>query len=435
MSSREWNNLMRALENQLCILLVGPALSGSTVKNVYEPYTEQLAQSLAEEMDKEKLPFDPDSNQNLAYIAQIYNGVPNATELDAAYFAQTFYQKITVPGDALLALAKLPISLVINTTPDDLVVQAFRQAGKFNVNSAFYNYRRPVDFNFDRPTADKPLVYNLFGSSKTPESLVLTAANQLDFIGKVMRGDPPIPPKLLQELDSTKTYLFVGFDWRQWHLQLLLRALQFGQESAMLAPAFPDYSLSRSAKEIYSSLFKKIAFVDDHIEQFVGELSNQFKPAAAAPTGQGKRIFVSSHPAEDNLKTGLLAQLKVLEQIGKATFWHDGLVKFGEDKATAIQKELAAAEIVLILVSAEYLADDNLRLTELLPAIAQQRTAGKKVIPIILEPSGWQNMPELTQCYPILPDPGNEPGKAITTWQNLDAAFSNVVEKLKGILG
>lgn len=435
MSTREWNNLMSALENQLCILLVGPAMSGSVINKIYEPFTDQLATALALELEKEKLNFDPDSRQNLAYIAQTYNGVPNATELDAAFFAQSFYKKINQPSEALLRLAKLPFSLVINTTPDDLMTEAFRQVGKFGVKTTFYNYRRPTDFNFERPTADKPLVYNLFGSTTQPESLVLTAANQLDFIGKVMRGDPPIPHKLLQEFDNTKTFLFVGFDWREWHLQLLLRTLQLSSESPMLSPFFADYTLSRTAKEIYSSLFKKMSFVDDSLEQFVGELATQFQPAAPSDQPKtGKKIFLSAHVADNKLTTDLLGHLKILEQTGKATLWHEALLAAGENKETSTQTALEAAEIVVALISSEYLADDNLRMTQLLPAIAQRRTTGKKVVPVILEPCAWDSMPELTQLHPILPNDGSQPGKAITTWANADQAFLNVVEKLKELL-
>lgn len=434
MSTREWNNLLRALENQLCVLLIGPAAAGSVQNGAFDPYTDQLARQIASELEKEGTPFDPDHAENLAYVAQTYNSGANATELDAAYIAQSFYQKIAQPSPALAALAKLPFSLVVNTTPDDLMAQAFRQAGKFGTVQGFYNYRRPVEFNYEKVSADKPLVYNLFGHYKTPESLVLTASNQLDFIGKVMRGDPPLPPKLMQEFDDTKTYLFVGFDWRQWHLQLLLRTLKFSKDSTIVSPTFHEYSLSRMAREIYTSLFKRFTFADDAIDDFVANLSQQFQnqgPTPATPVS-GKRIFISCHPAEEAMKNALANHLRPLERTGIATCWHEGKAAPGEDLSVAVQRELSAASVILLLVSAEYLADDNLRNTQLLPALARQQEA--KVVPVILEPCTWQMLPELTQCQPILPNPGNEPGKPVATWPIADEAYANVVAAINSLI-
>lgn len=419
----------------MCVLLVGPAAVGSSVGNVFEPYTDQLAAQIAAELEKEGSPFDPDHAQHLAYVAQTYNNGANATELDAAYLAQTFYQKIAQPTPALAALAKLPFTLVVNTTPDDLVAQALRQAGKFGTVQGFYNYRRPVELAFDKISPDKPLVYNLFGHFRTPESLVLTASNQLDFIGKVMRGDPPLPPRLLQEFDDAKTYLFVGFDWRQWHLQLLMKALKFSKESAIVSPAFEEYSLSRMAREIYTSLFKRFTFADEPIDQFVATLAQHFENQdnAPAPQAAGKRIFVSSHPADEAMKTALLQHLSPLERTGLAACWHENMAAPGEDVPAAIARELGGAALVLLLVSAEYLADDKLRETQLLPALARKGAA--RIVPVILEPCSWQLLPELTQCQPILPNPaGMEPGKPVAAWPNADEAYANVVEALRHLL-
>ncbi len=434
MSTREWNTLLRALENQLCVLLVGPAAVGSVQSGAFEPYTDQLARQIASELEKENTPFDPDHAENLAYVAQTYNSGANATELDAAYIAQSFYQKQVQPSPALAALAKLPFSLVVNTTPDDLMAQAFRQSGKFGTMQGFYNYRRPVKFDYEKTSTDKPLVYNLFGHYQTPESLVLTTSNQLDFIGKVMRGDPPLPPKLMQEFDDTKTYLFVGFDWRQWHLQLLLRTLKFSKDSTIVSPTFQEYSLSRMAREIYKSLFNKFTFADEPIDDFVANLAQHFENQGATPAApaSGKRIFISGHPADEAMKTALANHLRPLERTGLAICWHEGKAALGEDLGVAVQRELSAASVILLLVSAEYLADDNLRNTQLLPALARQGDA--KVVPVILEPCTWQMLPELTQCHPILPNPGTEPGKPIATWPNADEAYASVVAAVNSLI-
>lgn len=438
MSPRDWTNLQRAVENQNCILLLGPGASGSMVGNEFVPFTTQFARQLAKELEAENSLFEKDNRDDLDYIAQIYLNNPSSTELDAAYAAKEFYQKnAKTPPPFLTQLARLPFKLVINTTPDDLIMAAFQEAGKVGRVFDFYNYWRPKASNFERPDADKPLVFNLFGHFSTPESLVLTAANQVDFVARVTRNDPPLPARLLEEFDGSKTCLFVGFDWREWHLQLLMKTLRLTKDTPIMAPNIPGFEPSAVSKQIFTSLFKRFLFAEDGLTDFVGELANKFAaaPSPEAEKQTGKRVFISYHSgADDGLKDLIFSHLKPLEQAGLARFWHEEMVQFGEDKPTKIAEEIAAAELILMLITADYLSDDATLNSQFHPSMARISDGKTRVVPVILKPSPWNLVPDLTKLSTILPNPGNQPGKPVALWTNQDEAFQNVVSELRKLL-
>ncbi len=438
MSPRDWTNLQRAVENQNCILLLGPGASGSAVGGQFTPFNTQFARQLAADLDAERTDYDKDKRDDLDYVAQLYLNNPSATELDAAYAAKDFYTKnAKTPPPFLTALAKMPFKIVVNTTPDDLFMAAFQAAGKVGRVFDFYNYWRPKGYTFDKPDVDKPLVFNLFGHFATPESLVLTASNQVDFIGKVTRDNPPLPPKLLEEFDASKTFLFVGFDWNEWHMQLLMKTLQLNKDSAILSPAIPGFEPSRAGRDIYTSLFKKFLFADDKLEDFVGGLASRFATPAPLDPAQpaAKKVFISYNPATDDaVKDLIFNYLKTLENTGLAKCWHEEMLQPGEARDPKIASELAAADLILVLVTADYLSDDAILDNQFKPAIARLADGKTKVVPVILKPSPWKMIAELTQLPVILPNPGSEPGKAITTWPNQDEALQNIVENLKNLL-
>ena len=125
---------------------------------------------------------------------------------------------------------------------------------------------------------------------------------------------------------------------------------------------------------------------------------------------------------------------KTIEQIGMAKFWHEEMLLPGDDRDPKIAAELAAADLILMLVTADYLSDDPLLEKQFNPAMARISDGKTKVVPVILKPSPWKMIPGLTQLPVILPNPGSEPGKAITTWPNQDEALQNIVEHLKNLL-
>ena len=424
---RQWNNLLEALENGSCIVLLGPMVS--TVADGGLPLAAQFAKELSETLEDEEVTFDPSDEHNLTYIMQRFMTIDGVTSSDPGYEAKKFYEKHDGQINSIQKLiADLPVSLVINTSPDDGIVQALKQAGKYKTIHAWYNYHQEEYPEIEIPTPDAPLVYNLFGHYKDPQSLVLTESDQVEFVANVVKDQPPLPPKLLRQFDSFKTYLFLGFDWEQWNLRLILQSLNLEKESNILAHSRHDVSLQEKTKDFYQSSFR-FSFVTNDIADFVKELHEKYSAHAGVEVAQ-KKLLIVADPKDESFRDEIHKNLKPLP----LESWHKGLIGAGEDIAETFQQQLDSAEIILLLISSDFLASDTIYNNEWSMALQRYNDKKSKVIPIITRPCNWQQLKELTQMPSILPRKNLEVGKAIATWDNQDDAYQMIVQDIQEFL-
>jgi TIR domain len=140
---------------------------------------------------------------------------------------------------------------------------------------------------------------------------------------------------------------------------------------------------------------------------------------------QAVEIFFSYAHEDEALRDELAKHLKLLERQGIIKAWHDLNITAGEEWKTAINTNLESAEIILLLISADFLASDYCYDIEMKTALERHKCNQARVIPIILRPVDWHHAPfgKLT----ALPTDG----KSITTWPNQDEAFTNIVKGLR----
>jgi len=144
--------------------------------------------------------------------------------------------------------------------------------------------------------------------------------------------------------------------------------------------------------------------------------------------GLAVRLFYSYSRKDDALRNQLEVHLKILERKGLIAPWHDRLIRPGEVQTDEIDKELARAQIVLLLVSADYLASDYCYCKEMEVALGRHREGKSSVVPIILRPVNWKDTS--FSALRVLP----KGGKAVTTWANRDAAWQNVSEEIEKVV-
>ena len=122
------------------------------------------------------------------------------------------------------------------------------------------------------------------------------------------------------------------------------------------------------------------------------------------------------------LRNELAKQLDILERQGNIATWHDRRIKPGEEWAGKIAENLKTANLILLLVSADFLASDYIQDVELQHALTRHEEKTARVISIILRPCLWKES-KLAQLQVLPID-----GKPITTWPDHDTAWLNVVE-------
>lgn len=104
-------------------------------------------------------------------------------------------------------------------------------------------------------------------------------------------------------------------------------------------------------------------------------------------------IFCSYAHEDEAWLRKLEAHLSLLQRQGLIDLWHDRRIVPGTNWATTIDAHLNTAAVVLLLVSADFLASDYCYGIEMKRALKRQEAGEARVISILVRPVDWQNAP------------------------------------------
>jgi tetratricopeptide (TPR) repeat protein len=147
---------------------------------------------------------------------------------------------------------------------------------------------------------------------------------------------------------------------------------------------------------------------------------------AAPGADQPLKVFISYSHQDDALRQRLDVHLSLLKRQGVLEVWHDRRLQGGEHWEEAIDQALEEADIVLLLISPDFLASDYCYGRELTVALERDRRHEAVVVPLLLHPCDWQSAP-FARCQAFPRD--NQPISIHPRGEN--AAFSLVVAELR----
>ncbi len=137
------------------------------------------------------------------------------------------------------------------------------------------------------------------------------------------------------------------------------------------------------------------------------------------------KVFCSYSHNDEPLKDELAKHLTMLEREGVISTWHDRKIPAGREWDQQINENLNTADIILLLVSSDFIYSKYCWDVEVTTAIKRHETGQACVIPIILRNVAWQSAPfAKLQALPKNAQP-------IKSWSNQDDAFTNVAQGIK----
>jgi len=139
------------------------------------------------------------------------------------------------------------------------------------------------------------------------------------------------------------------------------------------------------------------------------------------------KLFYSYSHKDEALRKKLETHLSILKKRGIISGWHDRCITAGSAWAEAIDEHLNTADIILLLVSADFLASDYCYDKEMARAMERHQLHEARVIPIILRDCDWQFA--LFSKLQALP----KDGKPVAAWSNRDEAFKGVAVSIRKI--
>jgi TIR domain len=144
-------------------------------------------------------------------------------------------------------------------------------------------------------------------------------------------------------------------------------------------------------------------------------------PVSAAPVD----VFIAYSRKDDDLRSKLVTHLSLLKRQGKIAAWYDGDIEIGSEWEVQLQDRLDSSPIILLLISADFLASEYCYETEMKRAIERHQAKTALVIPILLRPCDWQGSPfSALQGLP-------KDLKPVTLWSDQDSAFLDIAKGIR----
>jgi outer membrane protein assembly factor BamB len=139
-------------------------------------------------------------------------------------------------------------------------------------------------------------------------------------------------------------------------------------------------------------------------------------------------MFLAYAHEDESLCKDLEKHLSLLQRQGLVSTWQDRQITAGTKWAQEIDEHLKSASIILLLISADFLASDYCYGVEMNRALERHEADQARVIPILLRPVDWKDAPFAhLQALPT-------DARAITDWRNRDKAFVDVVAGIRHVI-
>lgn len=439
-----WQQVAEALREQRCVLVLGSGVCCNFDEQT-APMSSQLATHLSDKIKGYKEAHALIDTERLSHVAKVFEDTPFEDEryndrkarqrLGKAI--QSFYETNKDKKFQFYEeLVKMPFHIIINSSHYDFLDKAFQRVGK-GAQSYYFNYKKPDhndNLEFEEPTERSPLLYNLFGNVQDIESLVVTEADRIRFAEEIMQKEAtaslPTDLRVLLKKEGL-TFLFMGFDFEEWHLRILLHVLELDKQDATIALQNP-----KLINKFTHFLYKKHFFVDFHDKQeldFLRKINEQLNTPSEAKTpvkNTGKQLFIMYDERDKEWRNDLEEHLTMLHRNDIINeIWHEGKLQAGDVIDETIAQRIDEADIILLLVTPRFLASDKLYENQLAQALARHDKNEVCIIPVLMSDCDWE-MASFAKLFTILPRDtqaiNNKPDKA--------KALKKTVEEINNII-
>ncbi|MBV8820383.1 MAG: TIR domain-containing protein [Acidobacteriaceae bacterium] len=140
------------------------------------------------------------------------------------------------------------------------------------------------------------------------------------------------------------------------------------------------------------------------------------------------RLFVSYSHRDDDLRERFLVHLDPMRREGLIAPWHDRRITAGTEWVGAIDENLEAADLIVLLVSPDFLASDYCNDVEMKRALERVKSGEARIVPVILKPCDWET--SRFAGFEALP----KDAKPVVDWQTSDHGLVDAVQGLRRVV-
>lgn len=175
--------------------------------------------------------------------------------------------------------------------------------------------------------------------------------------------------------------------------------------------------------------------VELDVQQLLNGVEVEGERASGARTSRGiertraARIFVSYSHKDERQLNELKTHLSPLERQNLIDTWYDRRIVAGEEFGQKINENIESADIILLLISADFIASNYCYEIEMKRALERQEKKEASVVPVIIDYVNWKAVPELSKLTAVPKD-----GKPVPKWPKKAAAWLDVSERVQAML-
>lgn len=125
------------------------------------------------------------------------------------------------------------------------------------------------------------------------------------------------------------------------------------------------------------------------------------------------------------MRNALETHLVLVRRQGFIASWHDRRIIAGQVWKSQIDRHLDEADIILLLVSADFLASDYCYEVEMQRVLVRHKSGHACVIPVIIRSVEWSGAPfAMLQALP-------KDARPVARWEDPDEAWTDVARSLR----
>lgn len=140
------------------------------------------------------------------------------------------------------------------------------------------------------------------------------------------------------------------------------------------------------------------------------------------------RIFFSYVEKDKKFAEQLETHLAILKRQGLITSWHSRQIVIGQEKDKEIEEHFQQAQIILLLISPDFLASDE-RYYEMTRAVEAGKTRNAVVVPVHVR---YTDTLDDTPVGKLLSLPRN--GKPVYSWPDRDEVLTEIVKEIRAVV-
>jgi len=363
-----WNLIVRRIEEEKCILILGPEVISKKDTSINDQLKEHL---------------DRQGNGEFKYYTEdeFFSFTEDADKEYAFADVQDFYNELQV-NDIYSKIVEIPFHLIISLSPDLLIKKTFEEQ-KTDCLFDFYNKEENPQA-IGKPNKQKPLVYNLFGNIEKEGSLILTYDDLFEYLLAIF-GKHELHQDLRREIKNARTILFIGFRYEKWYFKLITRLLNVHNGKLNHAP-LKDRKLLPDVKNFYTDELK-VNFLNYCSEDIIDILHSKCEEKNSLRTKIKKTNTIDKPEIYVSYAWGGESEKVTEDIINILTKNYNNVIRDKEalgykGNIKDFMQQIGRGKYVVVIISDKYLKSENC-MNEMLE-IKNDGNTYERIFPIVL---------------------------------------------------